>query len=82
MDGTVGVISAESGSTFWFELPLTAATSEPAEKNTTNNQGLSDVSALVVDPHRINRDTFVDMLADWGLVTHAAENQLSNAQKK
>ena len=75
MDGTVGVISAESqGSTFWFELPLTAATSEPAEKNTTNNQRLSDVTALVVDPHPINRDTFVDMLADWGLVTHAAES--------
>ncbi len=54
MGGVIGVdSSAGEGSTFWFELPLPAATSLPAAPNPS---ALARRHVLVVDDHATNRE--------------------------
>jgi len=66
-----GVISLNSvpgkGSTFWFEIPLDLQVER--RKRHTQQSGLQDLRALVVDDSKTNRDILTAQLSAWGLRT-------------
>jgi CheY-like chemotaxis protein len=66
MGGQVGVESQEGkGSIFWFSLPMPVDRQAPVEA--VPEVDLTDVRILVVDDREINRRTFEDQVACWGM---------------
>jgi PAS domain S-box-containing protein len=70
MGGTIGVDSTpDEGSTFWFTLPLTGATSLPAVPTPA---GLTGRRVLVVDDNVTNREILEHHVAAGGMRTASA----------
>jgi signal transduction histidine kinase/DNA-binding response OmpR family regulator/HPt (histidine-containing phosphotransfer) domain-containing protein len=68
MGGEIGVDSVPGrGSTFWFELPLAAASTPPAV-----SASLQDRRALLVMDHAGSREHVAAMLAGWGVAVTGA----------
>jgi len=71
MHGQISVESAPGrGATFWFDIPLEAAT-QPATLRIPRNS-LSGSRALVVDDNAINREILQEYLRGWGIEVTAA----------
>ena len=79
LGGRVGVVSAQdSGSTFWVELPLPAATTTAAQATayTSGTESLAGVRLLVVEDNPVNMTIAMAMLARWGAQVTPACNGL------
>lgn len=75
MDGKVGVESIpEKGSTFWFSVPLSPATSPKPEFNYTVPQALTNKRILCVDALSLNRDIIKQQLERWRFHCDTAAN--------
>lgn len=70
--GTIDVTSKlGSGTTFSASLPMRPASSQPARKIITENQG---ARILVIDDNEINRTILMEQLNTWGYDACAAED--------
>ena len=72
MGGQIGVSSAPGrGSNFWFEVTLAK---DPACRKETDSglPGLSNMRALVIDPHPLVRRSAKRQLQSWGMITKTA----------
>nr|WP_281393173.1 PAS domain S-box protein [Sphingomonas xinjiangensis] len=71
MNGDMGVTSKlGEGSTFWFEVPLAAATERPDGSASERPRGLADLAGkriLVVDDVDLNRDLMLATLTRYNL---------------
>ena len=69
MGGTLGLVSAPGdGSTFWFELSLRRAASDPLTAISDDPRTLAGLRALVVDDNATNRKILSQQLNSWGVV--------------
>ncbi len=79
MGGTIGVdSSAGEGSTFWFTLPLEAASSLPAVPTPA---GLSGRRVLVVDDNATNREILEHHVAAGGMLTASAVDGMDGLEQ-
>ncbi|MBN2081158.1 response regulator [bacterium] len=74
MGGQIGLNSDEdSGSTFWFTLPLREQSAKEADKPATLEQ-VRNIHVLVVDDNQTNRNILSRQLSTWGIGHDLAED--------
>jgi PAS domain S-box-containing protein len=72
MRGQIGLVSAPGqGSTFWFTVPLPAAT--PDDEAVETPTLLTGLRVLVVDDNATNRLVLESQLASWGMITDSVD---------
>lgn len=79
MGGNIGVReNQQSGSTFWFELPITETSETPEPSHDVYSTSLTpkytDIHVLVADDNAINRKLITTLLGQRGIQTIEAED--------
>ena len=77
MEGEIGVDTrAGQGSTFWFTLPLSAATSLQRNQSLESSR-LASLKLLIVEDNDTNRDILQNYALSWGMSVDAVSSALS-----